>query len=59
LVTGKRTLTNTAYVTSVALGSDGKTVEVPPLKPETEEDKRKFAEGEQRMLQRLKERKKN
>ncbi len=58
LMTGKRTLTNTAYVTSVALGSDGKTVEVPPLKLETEEDKRKFAEGEQRMLQRIKERKK-
>ncbi|MEO9277590.1 MAG: acyl-CoA thioesterase [Nitrososphaera sp.] len=59
LMTGKRTLTNTAYVTSVALGSDGKTVEVPPLKPETEDDKRRFAEGEQRMLQRLKERKKS
>lgn len=58
LMTGKRTLTNTAYVTSVALGSDGKTTEVPPLKLETEDDKRKFAEGEQRMLQRLKERKK-
>ncbi len=58
LMTGKRTLTNTAYVTSVALGSDGKTVEVPPLKLETEEDKQKFAEGEQRMLQRIKERKK-
>ena len=58
LMTGKRTLTNTAYVTSVALGSDGKTTEVPPLKLETEDDKRKFTEGEQRMLQRLKERKK-
>ena len=58
LITGKRTLTNTAYVTSVALGSDGKTAEVPPLKLETEEDKQKFVEGEQRMLQRLKERKK-
>src|SRR5579885_236310 len=59
LMTGKRTLTNTAYVTSVALGRDGKTVEVPPLKPETEDDKRRCAEGEQRMLQRLKERKKS
>ncbi len=58
LMTGKRTLTNTAYVTSVALGSDGKTVEVPPLQLETEDDKQKFAEGEQRMLQRIKERKK-
>lgn len=58
LMTGKKTLTNTAYVTSVALGSDGKTTEVPSLKLETEYDKQKFTEGEQRMLQRLKERKK-
>lgn len=59
LLTGKRTLTNTAYVTSVALGTNGKTTEVPPLLLETEEDKKKFAEGERRMLQRLKERQKN
>ena len=59
LMTGRRTLTNTAYVTSVALGPDGKTTEVPPLLLETEEDKKKFAEGEQRMLNRLKERKRN
>ncbi len=56
LMTGNRTLTNTAYVTSVALGPDGKTVEVPKLVLETEEDKLKYAEGETRMLQRLKER---
>jgi len=59
LITGRKTLTNTAYVTSVALGPDGKTTAVPPLLLETEEDRKKFAEGEQRMLQRLKERKKN
>jgi len=35
LMTGRRTLTNTAYVTSVALGPDGKTTEVPPLLLET------------------------
>ncbi|HJT09937.1 MAG TPA: acyl-CoA thioesterase [Candidatus Nitrosotalea sp.] len=56
LMTGTRTLTNTAYVTVVALGADGKTVEVPPLVLETEEDRQKYAEGEKRMLQRLKER---
>ncbi len=56
LMTGIRTLTNTAYVTSVALGPDGKTTEVPALLLETEEDKQRFAEGEKRMLQRLKER---
>jgi len=59
LMTGRRTLTNTAYVTSVALGPDGKTTEVPPLLLETDEDKKKFAEGERRMLQRINERKKN
>ncbi|MDE1763124.1 MAG: acyl-CoA thioesterase [Thaumarchaeota archaeon] len=59
LMTGTRTLTNTAYVTSVALGPDGKTSEVPQLLIETEEDRKRFAEGERRMLQRLKERGKN
>ncbi|MDE1830570.1 MAG: acyl-CoA thioesterase [Thaumarchaeota archaeon] len=59
LITGKKTLTNTAYVTAVALGQNGKTTEVPPLVLETEEDKRRFAEAEKRMLQRLAERKKN
>lgn len=56
LMTGRKTLTNTAYVTAVALGPDGKTAEVPPLLLETEEDKKRFAEGEKRMLQRIKER---
>jgi acyl-CoA hydrolase len=59
LMTGRRTLTNTAYVTSVALDPDGKTTEVPPLFLETEEDKKRFAEGEKRMLQRIKERQKS
>lgn len=56
LMTGTRTLTNTAYVTTVALGPNGKTTEVPLLLLETEEDRQRFAEGEKRMLQRLKER---
>ena len=56
LMNGNRTLTNTAFVTAVALGPDGKTREVPPLLLETEEDKKRFAEGEQRMNRRLKER---
>ena len=56
LMNGNRTLTNTAFVTAVALGPDGKTREVPPLLLETEEDKKRFAEGQTRMNQRLKER---
>ena len=59
LITGTRTLTNTAYVTVVALGLDGKTIEVPQLLLETEEDKQRYAEGEKRMLLRLKEREKS
>jgi len=59
LMTGRKTLTNTAYVSSVALGPDGKTTEVPPLLLETEEDRKRFAEGEKRMLHRIKERQKN
>ena len=58
LMNGNITLTNTAFVTAVALGPDGKTKEVAPLLLETEEDKRRFAEGEARMIQRLKERNK-
>ena len=56
LMNGNRTLTNTAFVTAVALGPDGKTREVAPLLLETEEDKKRFSEGEKRTSQRLKER---
>jgi len=56
LMSGNKTLTNTAFVTSVALGPDGKTREVPPLLLETDDDKKRFAEGEQRMNHRRKER---
>ena len=56
LMNGNITLTNTAFVTAVALGPDGKTREVPPLLLETEEEKKRFAEGEKRMNHRLKER---
>jgi acyl-CoA hydrolase len=56
LMTGRKTLTNTAYVTAVALGPDGKTTQVPPLLLETEDDKKRFSEGEKRMLQRINER---
>jgi acyl-CoA hydrolase len=56
LMNGNITLTNTAFVTAVALGPDGKTREVPPLLLETKEEKKRFAEGEKRMNHRLKER---
>ena len=50
-----RTLTGTAFVTVVALDKDGKPTTVPELILETEEDKRKFAEGKARMEQRARE----
>src|ERR1700752_2012179 len=56
LMNGNITLTNTAFVTAVALGPDGKTREVASLLLETQEEKKRFAEGEKRMSQRLKER---
>ncbi len=50
------TLTGTAFVTMVALDKNGKPTQVPELILESEEDKRKFAEGKLRMEQRIKER---
>lgn len=57
LMTGNRTLTNTAYVTAVALDENGKPTEVPSLLLKTDEDKKRNEEGKQRMIQRKKERK--
>jgi acyl-CoA hydrolase len=57
LIKGTRTLTGTAFVTMVALGSDGKPTPVTKLLLETEDDRKRFAEGLARMEQRAKERK--
>ena len=56
LAKGTSTLTGTAFVTMVALDKNGKPTQVPELILESEEDKRKFAEGKLRMEQRIKER---
>lgn len=52
---GSRVRTGTAFVSIVALDRDGKPTGVPPLLVETQDEKRRFAQGEQRMLARLKE----
>lgn len=39
---GERRLINTAFVIMVSLGPEGKPIPVPPLKLETEEDKREY-----------------
>jgi acyl-CoA hydrolase len=51
---GIRIHTGTAFVTMVALDKYGKPTQVPPLIPEEGDDKRRFQQGEARMLSRLK-----
>ena len=55
LDSGTRVTTGTAFVTIVALDKNGKPTPVPSLLVETERDKVRYAQGEQRMLNRLKE----
>ena len=45
LLTGRRTHISSAYIVYVALGGDGKPCHVPPLIPETDEDRRRMAEA--------------
>ena len=51
---GIRVHTGTAFVTMVALDKYGKPTQVPPLILEEDDDKRRFKQGEERMLSRLK-----
>ncbi len=51
--TGQVTHTNTAYFVYVALGEDGKPIEVPRLIPETDEEKEIFEKGYLRRKLRL------
>jgi acyl-CoA hydrolase len=55
LDTGTRVRTGTAFVTMVALDKNGRPTEVPALVLTTQEDKKRFREGEARMQARLKE----
>ena len=56
-ITGERAKTNAAYLVFVALGDDGKRAAVPPLIAETDDEKRKFNEGQKRQARRLAENK--
>ncbi len=56
-ITGERTHTNNAYLVYVALDDDGRPTTVPPLKPETEEAKRKMVAAQERQARRLADRK--
>lgn len=53
-VTGERTYTNTAYLVYVALDDDGRPTTVPPLKAETEDEKRRMEKAQARQERRLK-----
>jgi acyl-CoA hydrolase len=55
LDTGTRVRTGTAFVTMVGLDREGKPTEVPSIKLDSPDDKRRFSEGELRMRTRLKE----
>lgn len=54
LLTGARRHTNTCYLTFVAIDEDHRPVEVAPLRPETDEDRRRMRDGETRRAARLK-----
>ena len=53
LITGERVHTCSAYLTFVALDENGNTAAVPPVIPETEEEKRRFREAGDRREYRL------
>ncbi|HXY20316.1 MAG TPA: acyl-CoA thioesterase [Gemmatimonadales bacterium] len=53
LLTGVRRHTNTCYLTFVALDEDGRPAPVPPVVPETEDERRRYREAEARRAQRV------
>lgn len=53
LLTGHRKHTSSAYLTFVAIDADGRRILIPPVIPETDDEKRRFAEAETRRAHRL------
>jgi acyl-CoA hydrolase len=53
LLTGQRKHTSSAYLTFVAIGKSGQRVPIAPVIPETDEEKRRFVEAEERRAYRL------
>lgn len=52
-VTGEERHTNTCYATFVALDENGRPARIPPVLPETDDEKRRFEAGRQRREERL------
>ena len=52
--TGKRRHTASAYLTFVSLGENKKPQKVDSIIPETDDEKRRYDEGKQRHVQRIK-----
>ena len=55
-LTGEQRHTGSAYVTYVSIDHSGKPVPVPAIRPETEDEKRRYSEAEHRRETRLRER---
>jgi acyl-CoA hydrolase len=53
LLTGQRKHTSSAYLTFVAIDESGRRIPIPPVIPETDDEKRRFAEAEERRSYRL------
>lgn len=56
MLTGRRRYTNAAYLTFVAIDRNGRPVEIPPVIPETDDEKRRFIAAQARRRLRLEER---
>ena len=55
MITGDKRNTNSCYVTFVALGDDGRPAEIPPLVPQTADEKRRWQRARMRRVERVSE----
>jgi acyl-CoA hydrolase len=53
VLSGEKRQTNSCYVTCVALDAKGRPTEVPPIEPQTEEEKQRYARAAQRRASRV------
>ena len=56
LATGARRHTNSCYLTFVSIDKNHRPIEIPPIVPETEDEKRRYAAAQERRRRRLEER---